>query len=172
MIEGMPLKEEQFKVLKTLSEATNRMDITMFAKKVDLDPNQTIHQIQELTKEGFLQKVGSGYGITDKGRAVLKAFNPVPEMISFHFYQGMGQPLDLTARTLAEFYKIIKEVSVESLEFHLYRDDFENWLNQACKEPETAQEIGALKAEGLKGEDLRVQILKVLNSKYGIKEML
>ena len=93
------MKEEQFKVLKTLSEATNRMDITMFAKKVDLDPNQTIHQIQELTKEGFLQKVGSGYGITDKGRAVLKAFNPVPEDMSFHFYQGMGQSLDLTALT-------------------------------------------------------------------------
>lgn len=172
MIEGMPLKEVQFKVLKTLSEATNRMDITMFAKKVDLDPNQTIHQIQELAKEGFLQKVGSGYGITDKGRAVLKAFNPVPEMMSFRFYAGMGQPLDLTAWTLAEFYKIIKEVSVDSLEFHLYRGDFENWLNQACKESDTAQEIGAFKAEGLKGEDLRVQILKMLDSKYGIKELL
>ncbi len=168
----MPLKEEQFKVLKTLSEATNRMDITMFAKKVDLDPNQTIHQIQELTKEGFLQKVGSGYGITDKGRAVLKAFNPVPEVMSFHFYQGMGQSLDLTALTLAEFYRIIDQVSVDSLEFHLYRGDFENWLNQACKEPGTAEEFGGLKTEGLKGEELRVQMLKLLNSKYGINELL
>ena len=92
--------------------------------------------------------------------------------MSFHFYQWMGQPLDLTAWTLAEFYKIIKQVSVDSLEFHLYRGDFENWLNQACKEPGAAEEIGGLKADGLKGEDLRVQILKLLDSKYGIKELL
>ena len=35
------LKEEQFKVLKTMSEATSRMDMNMFAKKVNLNPNQT-----------------------------------------------------------------------------------------------------------------------------------
>ena len=67
------MKEEQFKVLKTMSEATSRMDLNMFAKKVNLTPNQTIQQIQELAKEGFLQKIGNGYGITEKGKAALKA---------------------------------------------------------------------------------------------------
>src|SRR5208337_2534113 len=95
-IEGLALKEEQFKVLKTMSEATSRMDLNMFAKKVNLSPNQTIQLIQELAKEGFLQRIGSGYGITIKGKAAFKVFTPVPEEMGFHFYFGINQPADLT----------------------------------------------------------------------------
>jgi predicted transcriptional regulator len=166
------LKEEQIKVLKTMSEATSRMDLTMFAKKVNLSPNQTIQQIQELAKEGFLQRSGSGYGITEKGKAAIKAFTPVPEELSFHFYFGINQPTDLTAKTLQEFYKAIKQVSAGSLEFHVYRGDFENWLKEACKEPELAKEIGGIKAAELKGEELRAELLKVLDAKYGIQELM
>ena len=166
------MKEEQIKVLKTMSEATSRMDLTMFAKKVNLSPNQTIQQIQELAKEGFLQRSGSGYGITEKGKAAIKAFTPVPEELSFHFYFGINQPTDLTAKTLQEFYKAIKQVSAGSLEFHVYRGDFENWLKEACKEPELAKEIGGIKAAELKGEELRAELLKVLDAKYGIQELM
>jgi predicted transcriptional regulator len=166
------LKEEQFKVLKTMSEATSRMDINTFAKKVNLNPNQTIQQIQELAKEGFLQRIGNGFGITEKGKAALKAFTPVPEEMRFHFYFGINQPTDSTAKTLQEFYKAIKQVSAGSLEFHLYRGDFELWLKEACKEPELANEIGGVKAAGLKGEGLRAELLKVLDAKYGIQELL
>jgi predicted transcriptional regulator len=166
------LKEEQFKVLKTMSEATNRMDLNMFAKKVNLNPNQTIQQIQELAKEGFLQRIGNGYGITEQGKAALKAFTPVPEEMGFHFYFGINQPADLTAKTLQEFYMVIKQVSAGSLEFHLYRGDFENWLKEACKEPELADKIGGVKAAGLKGEELRAELLKVLDAKYCIHELL
>ena len=105
------MKETQFKVLKALSEATSRMDINMFAKKVNLDPNQTIQQVQDLAREGFLQKVGSGFGITAKGKAALKAFVPVPEGMVFHFYNGIDKPTDLEAKTLWEFYGDVKQVA-------------------------------------------------------------
>ena len=166
------MKEEQFKVLKTMVEATGRMDLNMFAKKVNLNPSQTILQIQELAKEGFLQRIGNGYGITEKGKTAFKAFMPVLEEMSFHFYFGINQPTDLTAKTLQEFYMAIKHVSAGSLEFHLYRGDFENWLKEACKEPELAKEIGGVKAAGLKGEELRAELLKVLDAKYRIQELL
>lgn len=166
------LKEEQFKVLKTISEATNRMDLNMFAQKVNLNPNQTIQQVQELAKKGFLQRVGGGYGITEKGKAVLKAFTPVAKEIGFHFYYGIDQPTDFTAQSLEEFYRFIKQVRVDSLEFHFYRGDFENWLKEACKDAALASEIGGVKAAGLKGEDLRKEILKVFDAKYGIPELL
>ena len=55
------MKEEQIKILKTMNEATNRMDIHMFAQAVNLEPNQTIEQVQKLAAEGFLRKVGGGY---------------------------------------------------------------------------------------------------------------
>ncbi len=166
------MKEEQIRVLKTMSEATSRMDLTTFAKKVNLSPTQTIQQIQELAKEGFLQRSGSGYGITEKGKAAIKVFTPVPDELSFHFYFGIDQPTDLTAKTLQEFYMAIKQVNVSSLEFHLYRGDFENWLKEACKEPELAAEIGGIKAAELKGEELRAELLKALDAKYGIQELM
>jgi predicted transcriptional regulator len=166
------LKEEQFKVLKTISEATNRMDLNMFAQKVNLTPTQTIQQIQELAKKGFLRKVGGGYGIDDRGKAFLKAFTPVPKEMGFHFYYSINQPADFSAQTLEEFYRFIKQVRVDSIEFHLYRSDFENWLKQTCKEPELANEIGSIKAAGLRGEDLRAELLKVLDAKYDIQKLL
>jgi len=165
------LKEEQLKVLKTMSEATSRMDINTFSKKVNLTPNQAVKQIQELAKEGFLQKIGGGYGMTEKGKTALKVFTLVPEEMSFHFYYGIDQPTDLTAKTLQEFYNIVKIVSANSLEFHLYGGDFENWVKEACKEPELAKEIGGTKTAALKGEELRAELLRVLDAKYGIQEL-
>jgi hypothetical protein len=67
---------------------------------------------------------------------------------------------------------VINQVSAVSLEFHLYRGDFELWLKEACKEPELANEIGGIKATGLNGEDLRKELLKVLDAKYGIQDLL
>ena len=166
------MKEELFKVLKTMSEATSRMDINMFAKKVNLNPNQTIQRIQELATEGFLQKVGNGFGITERGKVALKVFTPTPEEMAFHFYNGLNQPTDLTARSIAELYSIIKKVNVNSLEFHLYRGDFETWLKEACKDPEAAKEIGDIKATDIKGENLRVRLLEALDSKYGLQKIL
>ena len=166
------MKVEQFKVLKTLSEATTRMDLHTFAQKVNLTPEETIHQIQELAKNGFLQRVGGGYGITQKGKAALKAFMPVPKDTGFHFYFGIGQPSDFTAETLEQFYRCIKQVSAESLEFHLYRGDFEKWLKEACGNAELASEFEAAKAADLKGEDLRAGLLKTMDAKYGIDGLL
>ena len=155
-----------------MNEATSRMDLNMFAKKVDLSATQTIQQIQELAKAGFLQKVGGGYGITARGKAAIRAFTPVPEGMGFHFYNGVDQPTELTAQTLVAFYGIIKKVSSDSLEFHLYRNDFEIWLKEACGDPELAAEIDCVRSAGLLGEALRTQLLKALDISYGIQELL
>ena len=165
------MKEEQFKVLKTMSEATSRMDINMLAKKVDLNPNQTMQQIQELTKEGFLQKVGGGFGITERGKAAIRVFTQVSEETAFRFYNGIDHPTNFTAKTLEEFYEIIKQITVESIEFHLYRGDFENWLKQALKDTELSKETSNVKVNNLKGEDLRIRLLEAFDSKYGIEKM-
>ncbi len=162
------MKEEQFRVLKMMSEATNRMDLNAFAQRVNLTPNAAIQQIQDLAKEGFLQKIGGGYGITEKGKTALKAHVPVPQDMGFHFYNGIDQPTNLSAQTIEEFYGIIKQISVESIEFHLYRGDFENWVKEVCQDPKLASEIGEVKIADLKGEALRAELLKVVGSKYGI----
>jgi predicted transcriptional regulator len=167
------LKNEQLTVLRTMNEATSRMDLNMFAQKVNLTPNQTITQIQELAKSGFLRKSESGgFGITAKGKAALKAFTRIPQEKGFRFYIGMDSPSGLTAQSLAEFYTIIGQVGADSLEFHLLRGDFERWAKDVLEEEKLAQEFGNLESAGLSGEELRKELLGLIEAEYGVNELL
>src|SRR3989304_2355499 len=111
--------EERLKVLKGMNEATSRLDLNEFARMVGLNPSQTIERLQELVKAGLVRKVGGGYGMAEKGKAILKAFGLVPRDMEFHFYTGIGQPTGFAAKSLKDFYEIVKQVAIDSLEFHL-----------------------------------------------------
>ena len=161
------MTEEQLKVLKVMNEVTSRIDMNGFARMVGLNPHQTIERIQELVNTGLVRKVGGGYGITEKGKAILKVFAPVPKDASFHFYTAIGQPTGFSAESLKDFYEIVKRVVVESLEFHLYREDFENWIKAVFKDAALADELAKMKNSQLKGEDLRQEILKAIAAKFG-----
>jgi predicted transcriptional regulator len=166
------LKEEQIKILKTMNEATNRMDLTMFAQVVNLNPNQAITEVQELAKEGFLRKVGGGFGLNEKGKNALKAYLSVSAELGFNFYVDVDKPLGFSAMSLDEFYRTIKQVCSDSLEFHLYRGDFEKWLKEVCKDEDLAKAFRTLEVEELKGEDLRKALLQAIDTKYGVGELL
>jgi len=155
-----------------MSEATNRMDLNMLAEAVNLSPNDAILQVQELAKAGFLGKVASGYGVTENGKNAVKVFTSVPSGMGFNFYVDVGKPLGFSAVSLEEFYRQVKQVCSDSLEFHLYRGDFERWLGAVVKDSELAEQIGQLKSAELKGEDLRKAMLKAIDAKYGVDEML
>ncbi|MCW3998801.1 MAG: DUF5752 family protein [Candidatus Bathyarchaeota archaeon] len=166
------MNEEHLKILKTMHEATSRMDINMFAQAINLTPNQTMAQVQKLAAEGFLHRVGAGYGLTEKGKNALKLSQQVPEDKSFQFYIGMDLPLGFSARSLEEFYRLARQVCSDSLDFHLYRGDFEGWFRSVLGDGELADEVAALKAEALNGEALRKALLKVIDARYGINELL
>jgi DNA-binding Lrp family transcriptional regulator len=159
--------EEQLKVLKVMSEVTSRIDMNAFAEMVGLNPSQTVERMQDLVNSGFIRKTGGGYGITEKGRAILKAITPVPIESAFHFYTGLGQPTGFSAESLKDFYEIVKRVAAESLDFHLYRGDFENWIKNTLKDEALANELARLKNEALKGEFLRQELLKAIAKTYG-----
>jgi len=158
--------EEQLKVLKVMSEVTSRIDMNTFARMVGLNPSQTIERMQDLVNGGFIRKVDGGYGITEKGKTILKAITPVPKETAFHFYTGVGQPTGFSAESLKDFYEIVKRVAAESLDFHLYRGDFENWIKAAFEEEALADELGSFKSATLKGEELRQGILKAIAARY------
>ena len=155
-----------------MSEATNRMDLNMFAKAVNLNPSQAIADIQELAREGFLHKLNGGFGLTEKGKNCIKIFGLIQNNMVFYFYADVDRPLDFSAQSLEEFYGQIKQVISESIEFHLYRGDFENWLREALQDSELAEDFGTLKNKGLKGEDLRKAVLKTIDDKYEIGKLL
>jgi len=66
------LKDECLRVLRVMSEVTRRMDLSEFARLVELNPIEALQCIQDLEKTGYLKKTGGGYGVTDKGKAVFK----------------------------------------------------------------------------------------------------
>ncbi len=166
------MKDEQIRILKIMLEATNRMDLNTFAEAVNLNPNQAMTQVQELAKAGFLRKVGGGFGVTEKGKNALKVFTPVPSEMAFNFYVGIDKPLGFSASSLEMFYRQLKQVCSDSLEFHIYRGDFERWLGEVIKDSELAQAVSGLKTSGLKGEDLRKALLKAIDDKYSVDELL
>jgi len=165
------LKDEQLRILKTMREATNRMDFNTFSQAANLEPNQAIAEMQELAQEGFLQRNGNAFQITDKGKNALKITQPYPEK-SFQFYGGVEKPLGIYAQSLEEFYRQIKQVYSDSLDFHLYRGDFENWIRDVLGDSELADEVGNLKELKLNGEELRRDLIKTIDSRYGVNDLL
>ena len=163
--------EEQLRVLKVMSEVKRRSDLNEFARMVGLTPNQTVESMQELVKADVLRRIGGGYGITETGKAALKAFTPVPKGMEFHFYIALDQPAGFLAKSFWDFYKTVKLISAGSLEFHLRRGDFEKWTRIALKNPEFADYLTKLQKPELKGEKLRKAIIKAAESVYGIERL-
>jgi hypothetical protein len=164
------LKDASLRVLKVMNEVTVRMDLNGFAKMVGLTPTETIEQFQELLKAGFVRKSGNGYGVTGKGKNALKAFARVPEGKEFHFYNEIDKPTGFHADSIISLYELVKLLSNESIEFHLYRGDFENWFREEFEDPVLANELAGMKSCELKDEALRSEILAVLEERYGVKE--
>lgn len=163
--------EAQLSVLKAMSEVKGRLDLNEFAQIVGLTPSQTIESMQELVKADLLRKIGGGYGITETGKSMLKAFAPVPKGMEFHFYFALDQPAGFIARSFWDFYRTVKLISAGSLEFHLQRGDFEKWTSKALNDPEFADDLTQLKRNDLKGEKLRKAIIEAAEATHGLEKL-
>ena len=64
---------------------------------------------------------------------------------AFYFFTSVGNYTGHSALSLEEFAKKIKEAKMASLEFHLYRGDFEKWVDEVLEDPELTDRIGAVK---------------------------
>lgn len=155
-----------------MSQVTSRMDLNLFAQKVGLDPSDAMANVQELVQKGYVRKGGSGYGVTQKGKAAIKAFSPVPDGKSFSFYTRIGYPTVYSAQSLADFYNIAQQIGAESLEFHLNREDFERWVADVLEDSELAEKIGEIRKSKPKADEIRKELLKLIDQKYDVKDLL
>jgi len=85
---------------------------------------------------------------------------------AFYFHNGVGSPTGVFTRSLAEFIDFIKVIELGSLEFHMFRGDFEKWITMLGDET-LSQQIINLRQDNLKGESLRKRLLQVLRLRYG-----
>ena len=64
---------------------------------------------------------------------------------AFYFFTSVGNYTGQRAMSLEEFANKIREVKITSLEFHLYRGDFEKWTAEVLEDSELAEKISDLK---------------------------
>jgi hypothetical protein len=84
---------------------------------------------------------------------------------SFYFFTSIGNYTGQSATSLDEFLLKIKDVNLESLEFHLYRQDFENWASLSLGDDRLADEIKRLREADVKGKAIRDGLYLVVSSR-------
>jgi len=74
---------------------------------------------------------------------------------AFYFFTSIGNYTGQSAASLDEFLQKIKDVNIKSLEFHLYREDFEKWISQTLGDAKLAEDIKGLRNLKVAGNALR-----------------
>lgn len=113
-----------------------------------------------ITKEG-LKALGLPEVNSDKAKQIL-AYLPAEK--SFHFYLDIGKPLGVFAASLEDFCDKIQKVDIASIEFHLYRGDFEAWFN-GLGDVELARKTALIKERKMSGEALQKKLYEIVKSR-------
>jgi hypothetical protein len=77
---------------------------------------------------------------------------------AFYFFTSVGNYTGQRAMSLEEFATKIREVKIASLEFHLYRGDFEKWIDEVLEDNILTERISAVKLLEPVGNTLRDQL--------------
>ncbi len=88
----------------------------------------------------------------------------VPPQNAFYFYRAIGAPTGAAARNLTDFLGIINTIDITSLQFHLGRGDFENWVKM-LGDNTLAKQLAGLKEKRLRGEDLRTELTDTVKAR-------
>jgi tryptophan 2,3-dioxygenase len=109
-------------------------------------------------------KTSHGLEVNAEAMNILRTVNPNE---SFHFYEAIGKPTGQNASNLTEFLETVKSVKTESLQFHLERKDFQNWIEKTLGDTTLARRIAktSTKHEG----NIRAKIQATLEKR--IKEL-
>ena len=77
---------------------------------------------------------------------------------SFYFFTSVGNYTGHRAMSMEEFAHKIRHVQTASLEFHLYRGDFEKWADEVLEDNILTERIKAVKLLEPIGNALRDQL--------------
>jgi len=94
-----------------------------------------------------------------------KSLKTLPREKAFYFFTSIGNYTGVSAASLKEFVERINEVNVKSLEFHLYRGDFEKWVAETLEDKELAEDIRKLQKTNLASDALRNQLSMVVSKR-------
>jgi hypothetical protein len=95
-----------------------------------------------------------------------KSLRTLPREKAFYFFTSIGNYTGESAASLKEFMEKINEVNMKSLEFHLYRGDFEKWITEVLEDRRLAEDIGRLQKTNPLGDNLRNQLYTIISRRY------
>ncbi len=90
----------------------------------------------------------------------------LPRDKSFYFFTSIGNYTGEWAASLEDFVKKIPNLDAKSLEFHLYRDDFEKWVGETLEDNALVYKIKQLKELKPIGIDLRDRLYLIVFKHY------
>lgn len=167
----------QKRVLETLWKAGKPLKPQEIAAETGLGFSPLMTHLQSLVKIGYVSTPKRGfYAITEHGRETVSiteadrerapvTLGSVSSEKAFRFYKGINESLGVYAISLNDFRKKINAVDVGSIEFHLFRRDFESWIREGLGDPELANRIGLVRTMGLSGEQLRKRLYATVESR-------
>ena len=97
----------------------------------------------------------------------VKILRTVGDNEAFNFYEAVGKPTGETARNLTDFLEKVKSVKLESLVFHLQRNDFQNWIEKTLGDSKLARKLGMISSSNR--DDIRMNIHRTVENR--IKEL-
>ncbi len=93
-----------------------------------------------------------------------KLLEDVPGEKAFYFYTDIDRYTGRSATGLPSFAKALEDIDIASIEFHVNRGDFENWI-RSLGDDVLAKQVGRLREKGLKGEELRAMLRKAVDGR-------
>jgi DNA-binding transcriptional ArsR family regulator len=172
----MSLSPTKYEILETMLLLDKAARATHIAEKAEKEFPSVMMHIIGLTRMGYVTSSEKGlYTITKQGKKALgipevdgeKAktiLSLTPQDKSFHFYAGIGKPLNLHASSLQDFRETILKVSVDAIEFHKNRGDFEAWF-KGLGDAELAKKVALLKQKNMDAEALRRRMHDIIESR-------
>ena len=88
----------------------------------------------------------------------VRILRTLPRKNAFYFFTSVGNYTGHKAMSLEEFAYKIRQVQIVSLEFHLYRGDFEKWADVVLEDNTLTERIKAVKLLEPRGNALRDQL--------------
>ncbi len=172
----MDLTSAKREVLETLFLCDEPVKAARIAKETGKDQRVVQMHLIGLVRMGYAEAPKKGqYIISENGKRVLglpevnkeKAMTILartPQENEFHFYVGIGKPLDVNAINLLDFCDKIGKIGLESVEFHFARGDFEAWFKFLGDE-ELSKKMELLKRKKIVNEELRTKIRQMTENR-------
>jgi hypothetical protein len=172
----MSLSPEKLKILGVMLLLEKPERAVQIAREVGLTFPSVMMHIIGLTRMGYAVSPEKGsYILTEKGREAIgipeinneeakTILAHISQNKAFHFYAGLGKPLNLEARGLQDFCDKLPMVSSDSITFHLSRGDLEAWFTE-LGDLELAKKASVLKEKKLDGKQLHERLQHIIEER-------